>query len=71
MMDLTNVTNEIKSDDIYDILHESPTADPNIDYYIMHEAIIRAKNKYMPSKLVKFNKHKHKKSTWITQGLLI
>ena len=24
----------------------------------------------MPSKLVKFYKHKHKKSTWITQGLL-
>ena len=43
MMDLTNVTNEIKSDDIYDRLHKSPTADPNIDYDIMHEAIIRAK----------------------------
>ena len=24
----------------------------------------------MPCKLIKFNKHKHKKSKWITQGLL-
>ena len=32
--------------------------------------ILRAKNKHMPCKLVKLNKYKHKKSTWITQGLL-
>ena len=32
--------------------------------------ILRAKNKHMPCKLVKFNKYKHKNSTWITQGLL-
>ena len=24
----------------------------------------------MPTKLVKFNKYKHKKSMWITQGIL-
>ena len=36
----------------------------------MHEEIMRAKNKYMPIKIMKFNKYKHKNSTWITQGLL-
>ena len=29
-----------------------------------------SKNKHMPCKLVKFNKYKHKKSAWITLGLL-
>ena len=28
------------------------------------------KIKHMPTKLVKFNKYKHKKAKWITQGLL-
>ena len=31
----------------------------------------QANNKYMTSNLVKFYKYKHKKSTWINQGLLI
>ena len=43
---------------------------PNLNYNIMHEEIMRAKNKYMPIKTMKFNKYKHKNSTWITQGLL-
>ena len=42
----------------------------NLNFCIMHDKIIKAKNKHMPCKLVKFNKYKHKKSTWITQGLL-
>ena len=37
---------------------------------MINDDILRAKNKHMPCKLVKFNKYKHKKSTWITQGLL-
>lgn len=31
---------------------------------------MRAKDKLMPIKITKFNKYKHKHSTWITQGLL-
>ncbi len=27
-------------------------------------------NKHMPSKLVKYRKYKHKKSKWITQGII-
>ena len=37
---------------------------------ILHEDIMRAKVKHMPIKIMKFNKCKHKHSTWITQGLL-
>ena len=37
---------------------------------MINDEILRAKNKHMPCKLVKFNKYKHKKSAWITLGLL-
>ena len=40
------------------------------NYTTLCNEILRSKNKHMPSKWVKFNKYKHKKSSWITQGLL-
>ena len=55
---------------IYEKLDISPIADTNRNYNIILDEINQAKNKYMKSKLMKFNKYKHKKSTWITQGLL-
>ena len=67
---MTNVKYEIRSDVLYDKLNKSLNADTNINYEIIHDEIARAKNKCMPSKIVKFNKYKHKKSSWITQGLL-
>jgi hypothetical protein len=36
----------------------------------MFNIIENAKNKHMPSKTVKFNKHKHKKTKWITKGII-
>ena len=51
---------------IYEKLDISPTADINRNYNIILDEINQAKNKYMMSKLVKINKYKHKKSTWIT-----
>ena len=41
-----------------------------LNYEMINDDILRAKNKHMPCKLVKFNKYKHKKSAWITLGLL-
>ena len=66
----TNVKYEIRSDVLYNKLNKSLNADTHINYEIIHDEIVRAKNKCMPSKIVKFNKYKHKKSSWITQGLL-
>ncbi|KAK2174093.1 hypothetical protein NP493_829g00031 [Ridgeia piscesae] len=62
--------NEIKSGNIYDKLNKNPTADSNCNYDIIYKEITRAKTIDMPNKLVKFNRYKHKKSTWITHGLL-
>ena len=67
---MLNVKQEIKSEELYNKLSKSHSADKNLTCGIMHDDIIRAKNKHIPCKLVKFNKYKHKKSTWITQGLL-
>ncbi len=43
---------------------------PNNTYNILHTVIQDAKNKYMPSKLVKYNKYKHKKFKWVTFGII-
>ena len=67
---ITNVKYEIISDVFYTKLNKSHNADTNINHEIIHDEIARAENKCMPSKIVKFNKYKHKKSSWITQGLL-
>ena len=61
---------DLSSTKIYEKLDIGPTADTNHNYDIILDEINQAKNKYMMRKLVKFNKYKHKKSTWITQGLL-
>ena len=65
-----NVRHEIKSEEIYNKFNKKTTADPNSNYTTLCNEILRSKNKHMPSKWVKFNKYKHKKSSWITQGFL-
>ena len=59
-----------QSEELYSKLGKSCTADINLNYEMINDEIVRAKNKHMPCKLVKFNKYKHKKSAWITLGLL-
>ena len=64
------VKNEIKSYDTYNKLNKNPNADTNLNYDIIFNDIVRAKDKHMPTKMVKFNKYKHNKSMWITQRIL-
>ena len=45
-------------------------ADPNINYDILELTITDAANKHLPTKAIKVNKHKHKKSNWITYGII-
>ena len=67
---MLNVRHEIQSEELYSKLGKSCPADINLNYEMINDDILRAKNKHMPCKLVKFNKCKHKKSAWITLGLL-
>ena len=67
---MTQVNNEIIASEIYNKLDKSRSADTNMNYDILHNAILIAKEKHMPCKLVKLKKYNYKKSKWITQGLL-
>ena len=57
---MLNVRNEIQSEELYSKLCKSCTADINLNYEMINDEILRANNKHMPCKLVKFNKYKHK-----------
>ena len=59
---MLKVKENLISTKIYEKLDISPTADTNRNYNIILDEINQAKNKYMMSKLVKFNKYKHKKT---------
>ena len=64
---MTQVNNEINASEIYNKLDKSRSADTNMNYDIIHDAILIAREKHMPCKLVNFLKYKRKKSKWITQ----
>ena len=44
--------------------------DPNINYGVVEDVLIAAKLKHVSRKRVKFNKFKHKKTEWITKGII-
>ena len=44
--------------------------DPNLNYDILSDIIVNAKEKCIPAKIVKFNKYKHKLNPWITSEIL-
>ena len=67
---MLKVKNEICSSEIYTKLDSNSNTDPNYNYNIIIDEINQAKQKYMTSKLVKFNKYKHRRSSWVTHGLL-
>ena len=51
-------------------LNCSVNADPNSNYEILNSILKTAIDTCMPTKLVKYNKHRHKKSRWISSGLI-
>ena len=67
---ISNCVDDITSSDVYNKRNQSPTADPNVNYNMLHEVIKLAKVKHMPYKTVKFKKYKHTTSTWITLAIL-
>ena len=56
---MLKVKEDLISTKIYEKLDISLMADTNRKYIIIQDEINQAKNKYMMSKLVKFNKYKH------------
>ena len=68
--DLTNFKAEIARTNLITNFDMSIDADPNVNYDILEHTITSAINKHLPTKTIKFNKHKHKKSNWITKGII-
>ena len=62
--------NDLKEINICAKLDKSPTADADQNYNIMYQEIHKVMNKYTTMRTVKFAKHKHKKTNWITYGVL-
>lgn len=61
---------ELINSNIYDKLNKNIDGNPNENYNILEEIILNTMIKCLPTKTIKYNKHKYKKSSWITQGII-
>ena len=68
--DILKLRETIHAESICDKLDLSDNADPNNNYEILENTITDAMSKHIPIKTVRYNKHKHQKSVWITKGLI-
>ena len=46
------------------------STDPNVNYEMLDNLIQNASKKCLPAKYVRYDKYRHKKNGWITQGIL-
>ena len=67
---LNNFKAELSCTNVLTNFDLSIDADPNRNYDILEHTITSAITKHLPTKTVKFNRHKYKKSNWITQGII-
>ena len=67
---MTNFKNELFNHDFSQDFPQNIDSDPNANYELFLTKFLEIKNRHIPIKMVKFNKHKHKKSKWITYGIL-
>ena len=61
---------ELQKISIYEKLDKKPETNPNINYDILNNIMSEIHDNCMSPKKVKFNKHKHAKCDWITQGII-
>ena len=67
---INNFRDELSEIDISSLLNANLATDPNTDYEKFEKIITKTYDKHFPEKCVKFNKYKHKRSNWITSGIL-
>ena len=67
---IENFKNGLANHDFIQDIDQSHDCDPNSNYEIFISKVIEIKDKHIPTKLVKFDKHKHKKESWITFGII-
>ena len=67
---LGKFSDALKGIDLISSLDTDLFSDPNLTYIKLEAALLSCIKTHLPTKRVKFNKYKHKKSDWITFGLL-
>ena len=66
--DFKNYLQNINTDEILD---KTMLTDPNINYLKLNEIITYGISKFYTTRTVRFQKHKHNKCPWVSQGMLI
>jgi hypothetical protein len=66
----TNIKNDLNKLEIIQTLRNIVGNDPNESYQNLTNVISPLINKHFPIKQKRYNKHKHKKSKWMTKGIL-
>ena len=67
---LDKLYKELLEQDIMKQINTNPYSHPNVNYNILLSVLEESKQKHISAKIVKFHKHKHKKTEWITKGIL-
>ena len=67
---MNNFVQGMRECDIMSQLNRDIFSNPNETYVKIESNIKQCISKHLPTKKVKFNKYKHKKTPWITFGLL-
>ena len=67
---IKNFVDELDSMKIYDKLNQNINEGLEDNYNRFAKLVNSAREKHLPTKIVKYNKKKHKKSCWMTYGIL-
>ena len=70
IMSMNKFRTGIEASNIWNKLDKDNFADPNENCHILETEIIKQRLKHLPTKKIKYKKHKHKKSGWITHGII-
>ena len=67
---LTNFRYEVSNLCIMDRFDLDIRGDPNYNYNILNTIICSAMERHLPLMVLKFDKYKHKKTKWVTKGII-
>ena len=67
---LQNLNTQLRSIHFEQVLSDNLYSNPNNNYNVLQNIITSCLNKHFPVTTVRFNKYKHKHSTWITNGII-
>ena len=69
-LSVDNIISELIEQNLYDCMHQPLDTNPNDNYETFKTLFQLAKNTYLPMKSVRYQKREHKKSKWMTTGIL-